>query len=1125
MTIFTIFLSSFLLVLSSLPCYAAKRFAVEFGSNAALQVAPQKGTATDGHCVKYDSNGNIVDSGSACGSSGSSQWTGTSPGPIYYNTGNVGVGSTNPGQILDVVGTIRTTDFITTGPYTDLRAISGATPNDNTVDNQPFITTCLASLTTSTCYIPPGKWYIDTEIAMPSSGFYSGGKILLLDPNAIIEAFPTYQTDPGNHGAVILQGNKSKVISLGGGMIDVSEVSGGYTGALLYNFSGQQASNSTGAYGLQLRDDNHTATGILMYADSNDVGIFANNYHDIIMYGMFRAINLSASADFGSLDSVNSNNFSNIILQNPIVGLYLDQGTGAGGQEVYGNTFTNIYIESYSGTTTGVYCTGWNNFFSQIQLWDIPGGQTGYNFTSTSAYNHFETWQEFIDDGGSPPTNIDLGTHNNIIRTSNPTFWGNVGIGVKSNSSNSLNVNAAVGGVAIGPSSYYNTTAPVDGLIVFGAVGIGTSKPASNAVLSVSGRLNVGTAAYLNTQAPANGMIMSGNMGIGTNVPAANGLSVVGGEALGSAAYTASVAPSNGLIVSGNVGIATFKPSSNLSINGGASIGNGNYAGLYVPTNGQLFVSSNIGIGTFAPGSVLSVAGGVSIGSNAFAGITEGTGKMIVSGNIGIGTSLTTNTLTISGAASIGTAASAGLTAPSNGLIVTGNTGIGSTNPNVKLDVTGTVRTTDFTLSGQTPVAGYVLTAVDSTGMATWTLPTSGSGTVNSGTANQVAYYASTGTAVSGNAGFVFNGSNVGIGSLTPGQKLDVNGTIRSTQFIDTGVTASSLVKTDINQQFSAATSGSDYAPATSGSSVLYGNGAGGFSNVSIGTGMLFSGGTLSTTITNQTSANPSATIGLSAVNGSAGTFTTSDSAPALSQGISPTWTGNHIFAPSSGNTLFTAGNVGIATVTPNNALDIVGSVGIGTFGASSFITSSPPAGSMQIEGNVGIGTVFMQSAALTVMNGNVGIGTWKPGATFSVGSTFSVTTAGTTTVGQLQVSGTNAIMKGNSTASGSNVTLSGPSNANSFLTLKPAAVTSNGGHVDIAVGNVGIGTITAFTVIDGGNVGIGSLTPGSTLDIQGTVRASGFSGQVAGTILCVKTGGGIGYCSGVIAGISCTCN
>ena len=47
---------------------------------------------------------------------------------------------------------------------------------------------------------------------------------------------------------------------------------------------------------------------------------------------------------------------------------------------------------------------------------------------------------------------------------------------------------------------------------------------------------------------------------------------------------------------------------------------------------------------------------------------------------------------------------------------------------------------------------------------------------------------------------------------------------------------------------FSSAVSGTDYAPATSGAAILYGNGAGGFSNVTIGSNLTFSGGTLSAT-------------------------------------------------------------------------------------------------------------------------------------------------------------------------------------------------------------------------------------------------------------------------------------
>lgn len=54
--------------------------------------------------------------------------------------------------------------------------------------------------------------------------------------------------------------------------------------------------------------------------------------------------------------------------------------------------------------------------------------------------------------------------------------------------------------------------------------------------------------------------------------------------------------------------------------------------------------------------------------------------------------------------------------------------------------------------------------------------------------------------------------------------------------------------------------------------------------------------GTLATTAQLPVGANPSASVGLTAVNGSATTFMRSDGAPVLSQSISPTWTGSHLF-------------------------------------------------------------------------------------------------------------------------------------------------------------------------------------------------------------------------------------
>lgn len=54
--------------------------------------------------------------------------------------------------------------------------------------------------------------------------------------------------------------------------------------------------------------------------------------------------------------------------------------------------------------------------------------------------------------------------------------------------------------------------------------------------------------------------------------------------------------------------------------------------------------------------------------------------------------------------------------------------------------------------------------------------------------------------------------------------------------------------------------------------------------------------------------ANPSASVGLTAINGSAATFLRSDGAPAISQAITPTWTGLHTFTGGINAVMASAG-------------------------------------------------------------------------------------------------------------------------------------------------------------------------------------------------------------------------
>lgn len=254
--------------------------------------------------------------------------------------------------------------------------------------------------------------------------------------------------------------------------------------------------------------------------------------------------------------------------------------------------------------------------------------------------------------------------------------------------------------------------------------------------------------------------------------------------------------------------------------------------------------------------------------------------------------------------------------------------------------------------------------------------------------------------------------------------------------------------------------------------------------------------------------ANPSATIGLTATNGSAITYMRSDAAPALSQAIVPTWTGLHTFSNA---------NLGIALVSSAASVPI-------TFTPTGFDAWRMGAGNV-LGDDFGIYNTTRSRSAIEISGGATGGGvtikTPGGGTALIVNAASSSNAAINLASGTLQIggsAGTNGQVLTTS-GSGSAPTWTTPTTGTvtsvamtvpSVLSVSGSPVTTSG---TLAVTFAGGQTANQVLASPSGSSGAISLRTLTATDLPSVPLASGVSGTLpvanGGTGVTSSTGSG----------------
>lgn len=386
-----------------------------------------------------------------------------------------------------------------------------------------------------------------------------------------------------------------------------------------------------------------------------------------------------------------------------------------------------------------------------------------------------------------------------------------------------------------------------------------------------------------------------------------------------------------------------------------------------------------------------------------------------------------------------------------------------------------------------------------------------------------------------------------GAGSVSSVSVVSANGlagtvaTATTTPAITLSTTVTGLLKGN-GTAISAAVSGTDYAPATSGTSILYGNGAGGFSNVTIGSGVAFAAGTLSATgsggtVTSVTGTAPvvssggtTPAISMAAATASVNGYLTSTDWTTFNNkgsGTVTSVTGTAGRITSTGGTtpvidlasgVATAGTTGSVSLIPVVTIDTYGRVTGITTAANPQGTVTSVTGTSPVASSGGATPAISMPAATTSVNGYLTSTDW---------TTFNNKGSGTVT----SVSGTAGRITSTGGATPVIDLVSGiatPGTTGSVSLIPVVTIDTYGRVTSITTAANPQGTVTSVAALTLGTTGTdlsstvanGTTTPVITLQVptasasnRGALSAADwttFNGKGSGTVTSVSFTGGV---------------